>query len=125
MFRATLAVMLCALLAVSAQNAQQTRSPTAQEQVGKISTGSIVEVKTKLKNMKTVRGRLGAVTADGFEIQTTKGQKVDTVKLSFADVKSVAVKPQSRTHTWVYIAVGAGIAVAVLFVISLFTIART
>jgi hypothetical protein len=115
--------MLCALLVLPAQSAQQTSSPTVQEQVGKISTGSIVEAKTKLKNMKTVRGRLGAVTADGFEIQTANGQKVDTVKLSFADVKSVAAKPQSKTHTWVYIAVGAGIAFGVLLVVSLILVA--
>ncbi len=52
-----------------------------QEQAGQLSTGSIVDAKTKLKNMKTVRGRLGAVTADGFEIQTANGQKVDTVSV--------------------------------------------
>ena len=74
----------------------------------------MVEAKTKLKDMKTVRGRLGPVTADGFEIQTVNGQKVDTVKLSFADVKSVGLKSQSRSHTWIYVVVTVGVIIGAL-----------
>ena len=122
-FRSILAVMLCALLVLPAESAQQTPPPTVQEQVGQISTGSIVEAKTKLKNMKKVRGRLGAVTADGFEIQTVNGQKVDNIRLSFADVKSVADKSQQKSHTGMYILVGVCVTVGVMALIAVVLVA--
>jgi hypothetical protein len=85
-----------------------------QERIGEIPTGSIVEVKTNLKKMKKVRGRLGTVTNEGFEIQVAKGQTIENVKLSFADVKSIAEKSQQkRTHPAVWILAGVGITLAV------------
>ncbi|MBZ5594391.1 MAG: hypothetical protein LAP39_19290 [Acidobacteriia bacterium] len=119
MFRNELAILLAALMALPLQAGQQA-SPTVQEQVGRISKGSIIEVKTKLKKMKRVSGRLGEVTADGFEVQVAQGQKVDNVKLSFADVKSVAEKPQNKgTHPVVWVLAGVGIALTVLLVVAL------
>ena len=117
MWRNRLSVMLCALLALSAQ-AQEKSRPTVQEQVGGISSGTIVHVKTKLKDMKKVKGRLGTVTAEGFDVQTTKGQNVDTVKLNFADVKSVKQK-DSGTSTTAWVITGAVIGALVLVVVAL------
>ena len=91
MLRNTLAVFLAVLLVPPAHGYQQ-KSVTVQEQVGKIAKGAIVEVKTKLKDTKKVKGRLGDVTPEDFEVQVTQDQKVDNVKLRFADVTSVQEK---------------------------------
>jgi len=71
-------------MVLPAQGSQQA-PVTVQEKISEIANGSIVEVKTKLKNMKRVRGRLVSVSNDGFEIQTGKGQRINNVKLSFDD----------------------------------------
>ena len=85
-----------------------------QEQVAEIPAGAIVEVRTKLKNMKKVRGRLGTVTKEGFEVQVARGQAIDNLKLSFTEVKSIAEKPQKLgTHPAIYVLAGVGITVAV------------
>ena len=113
MVRSALAITLCALMALPTQGAEQAPL-TMQERIGEIPTGSIVEVKTNLKKMKKVRGRLGTVTNEGFEIQVAKGQTIENVKLSFADVKSIAEKSQQkRTHPAVWILAGVGITLAV------------
>jgi len=118
MIRSALAIALCALMVLPAQGSQQAPL-TVQEKISEIATGSIVEVKTKLKNMKRVRGRLVSVSNDGFEIQTGKGQKIDNVKLSFDDVKSVAEKPTEKgTHPAIWILAGVGVALTVLLVVA-------
>lgn len=115
MWRNRFSIMLCVLLALPAQ-AQEKARPTVQKQVGEISSGTIVQVKTRLKDMKNVTGRLGTVTAEGFEVQTTKGQKVDTVKLNFADVKGVREKNTTGNNVAVWVWAGIGIGVAVLLI---------
>lgn len=123
--RNVLSVMLSALLALPSQSAQQP-PPTVQEKVGEISSGSIVEVKTRLKDMKKVRGRLGPVTDEGFSLQVANGSRVETVNLKYADVKSISEKSQSgRPHTGIYILAGVGAALAVLFTVVLVAAAAT
>ena len=112
-----LAILLAALMALPLQGAQQT-SQTVQEQVGLIAKGSNIEVKMKVKKMSKVTGRLGEVTAEGFEVQVAQRQKVDSVKVRFADVKSVAKKTQhKKTHPAVWVLVGVGAALLVLVII--------
>jgi hypothetical protein len=73
---------------------------------------------SNLKRMKKVTGRLDEVTAEGFEVQVTQGQKVDSVRLRFADVTSVAEKLQHRkTSPWVWVLAGVGGAVLVLVIV--------
>lgn len=91
------------------QGYQQT-SPTIQEEVGRIAKGSIVEVKLKLKGARKVAGRLGEVTAEGFEVQVAQGQKVDNVKVLYADAKSIDEKPQNRgAHPVAWVLAGVGL----------------
>ena len=118
MWRVSLSIVLSVLITLPIESGQEPK-PTVQETVSRIATGSIVEVKTKTKGMKKVRGRLGAVTAAGFEVQTAQGAKVDTVKLQFEDVKSVTEKPPARgSHPAVLILAGAGAALLVIVVIA-------
>ena len=51
-----------------------------------IPPGTMVEV--RLMNKHTLRGRLGGVTNEGFSLQTAQGNKVETQKIAFTDVKS-------------------------------------
>jgi hypothetical protein len=117
MFKNAFALLLVALIGLPLQGDQQS-SPTIQKQVEAIAKGSTVEVKTNLKRMKKVTGRLGEVTAEGFEVQVTQGQKVDSVRLRFADVTSVAEKLQhKKTSPWVWVLAGVGGAVLVLVIV--------
>ncbi|MBZ5594394.1 MAG: hypothetical protein LAP39_19305 [Acidobacteriia bacterium] len=117
MFRNGLAILLAVLMVLPLQ-AGQRASPTVQEQVGQIAKGSIIGVKTKLKAMKKITGRLGEVTAEGFEVQVARGQKVDNVKLRFAEVKSVKiVGKESRAERAVVYAILAGVATVVVVLV--------
>jgi hypothetical protein len=119
MIRNALAITLCALIVLPAQGAQET-APTVQELAGQFPIGSIVEVRTKLKNTKKVRGRLESVTKDGLEIQTAKGQTIENVKFSFSDVKGIALKPQVKgTHPAIWVLAVLGIAVGAVLLIAL------
>jgi hypothetical protein len=109
-----LAILLAALMAVPL-HADQQPSPTVEKQVGQIAKGSRIEVKMKAGKMKKVTGRLGEVTAEGFEVQAAQG-RADSIKLRFADVKSVAEKTPHKTRplVWVLVAVGAAVVVLVI-----------
>jgi hypothetical protein len=92
-FRIWTAELLAILLALGApwplfaRSTAQEKRPTIQEQLVVMPAGSVVEVKTLGK--QKLRGRLGAMTADSFELQTAKGEKVQTQSLRFDEVKSV------------------------------------
>lgn len=52
-----------------------------------IPPGTMVEV--RLMDKHKVRGRLGEVTNEGFSLQTAQGNKVETQKIAFTEVKSL------------------------------------
>ncbi len=52
-----------------------------------IPPGTMIEV--RLMNKNKVRGRLGEVTNEGFSLQTAQGNKVETQKIAFTEVKSL------------------------------------
>ena len=79
MFKNALIVVLAALMVAPLQGGRQT-SATVQGEVAKLTKGSMIEV--KLKSRKKVNGRLGEVSADGFEVQVSQGQKADNVEPS-------------------------------------------
>jgi hypothetical protein len=81
-----------------------------------IPAGSIVEVKLKQKGSSTIRGRLGAITDEGFEVQIAKSGKVSSEKVTFTEVKSVKAKKGMSVTTKVLIAVGVVFAVCGVFV---------
>jgi hypothetical protein len=108
MLKNALTVLLTALMVLPMQGGQQA-SPAIEKQVGQIAKGSTVVVTTKLKKMKTVTGRLGEVTAEGFE--------VDNVKLRFADVTSVTEKmhhKKTSSAVWVLAVIGGAVLVLVI-----------
>ena len=65
---------------------ETTKKATIQEKILEVPPGTMIEV--RLTNKQKVRGRLGEVTNEGFSLQTAQGNKVETQKIAFADVKS-------------------------------------
>ncbi len=65
---------------------QESNKPTIQERILDVQTGTMIEV--KLMDKHKLRGRLGEVTNEGFALQTAQGNKIETQKLAFTDVKS-------------------------------------
>ena len=115
MFKNALIVVLAALMVAPLQGGRQTPT-TVQDQVATLTKGSLVEV--KLKSRKKVNGRLGEVSADGFEVQVSQGQKADNVRLLFASVDWVAAKtPAKGSHKAAWILVGVGVGVVAVMTI--------
>jgi hypothetical protein len=85
--REALSIMLAVMLVCPAAPAQPPASTSIKEQVLNISQGSPVEV--RLADKSKLRGRLGPVTDSGFELQTVKGNKIDTAQIAFDQVKSI------------------------------------
>lgn len=76
------------VFAIAASLPEETaKKPTVQERVLEIPPGTMIEV--RLMNKHKVRGRLGEVTNEGFSLQTAQGNKVETLKIAFTDVKSL------------------------------------
>ena len=95
--------------ALAATAGEEAESKIKQE-IGLIKAGSIVEVKTKTKEKH--RGRLGAIQADSFELQTTEGEKIQTQSLRFDQVKSVkqvhtnaGMSRGAKTAIWICVGV--------------------
>ena len=65
---------------------ETTKKATVQERIMEIPPGTMIEVRLMDKNK--VRGRLGEVTNEGFSLQTAQGNKIETQKIAFTDVKS-------------------------------------
>lgn len=119
MFKHAIAVVLSVLLILPTQGSQPAPLTVQEKAVG-IALGSIVEVKTKLKTVKTVRGRLAAVTKEGIELQVAKGQSIESMKIAFDDVKNISEKNQQKgPGKSVYILAGAGVVLIVLLVIGI------
>ncbi|MGA2606533.1 MAG: hypothetical protein ABSH01_03635 [Terriglobia bacterium] len=66
---------------------ETTKKATVQERIMEIPPGTMIEV--RLMNKHTLRGRLGEVTNEGFSLQTAQGNKVETQKIAFTEVKSL------------------------------------
>jgi len=62
------------------------KKPTVQERILEIPPGTLIEV--RLTDKQRLRGRLGEVTNEGFSLQTAQGNKVETQKIAFTEVKS-------------------------------------
>jgi hypothetical protein len=76
-----------------------------------ISAGSTIEV--KLSSQQKIRGRLGAISDSGFELQHTRDNQVVTESLAFETVKSVKVMGKGM-HFAAKVAIGTLIAIGVV-----------
>jgi hypothetical protein len=95
---------------------ETTKKPTLQELILEIPPGTMIEV--RLMNKHKVRGRLGEVTNEGFSLQTAQGNKIETQKIAFTDVKSLKKAEGETTGTRISRGVVYGLAgIGVLMVI--------
>jgi hypothetical protein len=101
------------------------KTPTLRERVLAIPPHAMVQV--KLHNKEKIKGRLGEVTNEGFDIQTATGDKIDNQKISFDDVKSIKeIDEGKRGHRLATnIVVGAAVGVLALIVIGAVAYAHT
>jgi len=73
----------------TAQAGKQVK-PALKEQVILIAAGSVVEV--DMKNRQKIRGRIGAVTDDGFDLQHVRNDKAITQTIRFDEVRKIKQK---------------------------------
>ena len=116
MARQALVILLVVFLVVPVRGlAAPQDNRTVQEKVVETPAGTLVEV--KLKKKQTLRGRLGEADAEGFSLQYAQGDRVETRKLAYAEVKSIkVVEDAGKGHG---ILAGIGVAFLVLMGISL------
>jgi hypothetical protein len=96
MGREMLSVLLASLFFIEpAVEAKASQSPQAgtsektplQQRVLEIPAGTLVEV--RLKNKEKLRGRLGEVSEDGFQMQVGTRDKSQIRKINFDELKSI------------------------------------
>jgi hypothetical protein len=116
----TCAVLLlwCSLAAASpaSTEASGTKPASLKERLTLIPAGSIIEV--KLANKHKVRGRLGAISDSGFELQHMRDNQVVTESLAFETVRSVRVMGKGM-HFAAKVVIGTLIAMGVVALVGL------
>jgi len=106
----------------AAQKPEVSRDQALKGQLIEIPAGSVVEV--SLQNKQKLRGKLGAVSDAGFEVQTLRDGKISSLNLKFDEVKSVKLRGKGMS-TGAKIALGILAGLGVLVVIGLIAAAAT
>jgi hypothetical protein len=108
-------LLLWSLLAVASPSQATTATPVdLKERLTLIPGGSVIEV--KLANNHRIRGRLGALTDSGFELQHSNEGKIVTEVVAFDSAKSVKVVGKGLNFV-VKVFIGIGIVAGVIAVI--------
>lgn len=110
MSRRWIAELLTLLLIPIAPLPLHAQALTVQAQLVLLPAGSVIEVRTHAK--QKLRGRLGALASDSFEIQTTNGSRIRTQSLRFDEVQSVRLERAHKKRS-VAAKVGIGVLIAV------------
>ena len=97
MVRSSLALLCTSLLvwsslAYASAADQALPGQSLKERITQIPSGSVVQV--KLANKQNIRGRLGSITNDGFDLQYARSGKIVTETLMFDNVQSVRMVGQ-------------------------------
>lgn len=99
--------------------AQAESKPTIEERILEIPPGTMIKV--RLLTKEKLRGRLGEITDEGFAVQTAKGNKIETRKIAFQNVKSISkveAHKAGKTAGWVVLGVLAGIGAVILILVA-------
>lgn len=92
MTRGLVCCILISLLSVAAAAAAPP-GPSVSEQVGRIKVGR--KIKVKLQRGASLRGRMGAATADGFTLNPGDAKAAPAREIRFSEAQSV--KPDGMT----------------------------
>ena len=91
------------------------RKLTLKERILEVPPGTTIEV--RLLNKQKIRGRLGDLTNEGFSLTTAQGEKIETQKVSFTDLKSFKkVEGGKAGKTLLYALAAGGVFLVVLFI---------
>jgi hypothetical protein len=104
-------VLQASNLAVAAPQAAGTVRGV-KEQVRVLPAGSPLEL--KLKNRDKLKGRLGSIYDEGFEIQVSRSGTITPVRVAFADVQSLRQKSGMSTGAKIGLGVGIFVGMAAL-----------
>lgn len=123
-------ILVTAILSVSALEGSENtalaalsgKSPTAQvpnmkEKLLELPPGSMIEV--RLLNKQKIRGKLGQIDNEGFNLTAVEQGKIITQRIAFSELKSFKQVTSATTktgHTLVYILAGVG-AVMIIMII--------
>ena len=98
-----------------APSPQTAQSPTLKERLLQIRPGTMIEV--RLHNKRKIRGRLGEVTDEGFSLTTAQGNKIDTQKVAFTEVKSLKKAEGGKgERIALFVLVGVGVFLTVIVI---------
>src|SRR4051812_16231671 len=89
-----LLLMLGAATPLPARPAVEDPSPTIAERIVLLPAGCMIEVRTKTK--QKLRGRLGALAADTFDLQVAQSGQLQTQPIQYAEVRSVKLVDRDR-----------------------------
>jgi len=110
-----------ATAAVASQQSGSAQATASQklgpkEQVGQLSPGSFV--KLTLHNNEKLKGTLGQVSADSFDLQVRKTGKTESRKIAYDDVKFIMPANKNATrNAFIALGVVAGVVVVILGVV--------
>ena len=97
------------------------RKLTLKERMLEIPPGTMIEV--RLREKRKIRGRLGELTDEAFNLTTAEGEKIVTQQIAYTEVKSVkrieGGKAGKAGHAALYMLAGIGAFIAILVVIAL------
>lgn len=90
-----------------------------KERLLEVPPGTMIEV--RLLNKKKLRGRLGEINDEGFNLTTAQGEKITKARIAFTDLKSfkkVEGKKAGAGRIVIYMLAGIGVFVVVAIIMA-------
>lgn len=103
--------------AVPSGKASAEQTSTVKERLLEVPPGSMIEV--RLLNKKKIRGKLGQINNEGFNLTAVEQGKIVTRKIAFSEMKSFKQVESAKTkagHTLLYVLAGVGALVVILVI---------
>jgi hypothetical protein len=111
----TLDARVNTLLAVPLGQAATEQKPTLKERLLEVPPGTMIEV--RLRDKQKIRGRLGEIDDEGFNLTAVQGEKVVKQKIAYTELKSFKkVEGAKAGHALLYALAGIGVLFVVLII---------
>lgn len=115
----TLEALTNPALADPSGRAPAEQAATIKEKLLDVPPGTMIEV--RLRNKQKIRGKLGQITNEGFELTAVERGKIVTEKISFSEMRSFKRVTSATTktgHTVVYILAGLGAVMLIAIIVA-------
>jgi hypothetical protein len=104
-----------AALAVSFGKEATEQQKTMKERILEVPPGAMIEV--RLLNKKKMRGRLGEINNEGFNLTTVQGDKILKEQIAFTNLKSFKkVEGNKAGHAVLYALAGVGVFLVIMII---------